>query len=224
MDYDKKADIKIPDWVKRGLPTAQFGKPLLEPARDAQELATKCRIGAYYADWVGFEITLDEASAEIERYVQARIAAQGIPAHCCATCGRTPTGDAADCTKPDEGDCIYPIFADWISRRLAARGQEGAEPRGDYTPEQWAKYRRVMAWARSELGTNTALDILYRMGYLEACKDHSRALARAEKAEADCKKAMEASQAEVNALVAKLERVESEAKALRGALINAGSF
>lgn len=78
MDYDKKADIEIPDWVKRGLPTAQFGKPLPEPASDARELLYKLRAGRYVngQEW---ESELDdiEAIALIESSFQARLAAQG---------------------------------------------------------------------------------------------------------------------------------------------------
>jgi hypothetical protein len=43
--------------------------------------------------------------------------ADALGGHCCATCGRTLTGEAADCTKPDDGDCVYPRFVAWVSRR-----------------------------------------------------------------------------------------------------------
>jgi hypothetical protein len=52
-----------------------------------------------------------------------------------------------------------------------------------HTPGEWSEYHRVLALARSQAGTGSALDILYRLGYWEAVQDHTLALQRANVAE-----------------------------------------
>jgi len=80
-----------------------------------------------------------------------------------------------------------------------------------YTPEVEAEYRRVLGQAGEQMGTNSALDILYRMGYRRAVCDHTRELARA----ADAQKRIAELEAELADIRAKLERAESALKSLR---------
>lgn len=46
----------------------------------------------------------------------------------------------------------------------------------DHSKEECAEFHRVLEVAREQAGTGSDLDILYRLGYWEAVKDHTRAL------------------------------------------------
>jgi hypothetical protein len=84
------------------------------------------------------------------------------------------------------------LIAAALQRERDEKGYFGLSASQDFSAEEEGEYCRVIALARDQAGTNSALDILYRMGYWRAVKDRSNALARAANAEREAKALREA--------------------------------
>lgn len=108
----------------------------------------------------------------------------------CPECGGYHESMTGGCPSIMQNTRLYPISKGWqcpICDRVYAPtiimcpycgGAETDNVTTDFTDKDYYRYREVLNKARSELGTGTDLDVLYRMGYWEAVKDRTRALQR----------------------------------------------
>jgi hypothetical protein len=185
---NKTQDI-VNELIDAGLYQAAPSAP--EDVREINTLIEKIRAEHRYGEEDefsnGYELSDAEAAALIQAHVDAKLK-NYLGGRCCATCGRTPTGDAADCTKPDEGDCIYPQFLDWKPRRESSFA-DITQTHGDNETAG-----RRIAWA-----------------YEQGCKALEKAYANARALTAKVERMREAGQLAHRALITGLDDEKREA-------------